>query len=211
MEFELWLFAVKQLAQSYEMTQVIFSQLPEDAKEDLRKEYESTMGGGSNSAESKKPAEKTAAENKTVKEYHDLLNNFHNAMSIVERFVEKNNIRSLNASYPIDATNPDEEFLHRMLLDLEAGTISVVKYLNSISRPVSEDGVIKKGADGQYVINNTVLKEGMIVEFFNLNRWETGRLCKSSDSVYGYFFLGFRNEIFDIELEGLRARLRGQT
>ena len=44
MEFTLWLFAVKRLAQTYEMSQVIFDQLPEAEKEELKKEYQASMG-----------------------------------------------------------------------------------------------------------------------------------------------------------------------
>ena len=50
MEFELWLFAIKNLAQTYEMSQVIFSQLPQAEKDDLRREYEKTTGKGGGSA-----------------------------------------------------------------------------------------------------------------------------------------------------------------
>ena len=39
MEFELWLFAVKQLAQTYEMSQVIYQQLPAEEKTALNREY----------------------------------------------------------------------------------------------------------------------------------------------------------------------------
>ena len=62
MEFELWLFAVKQLAQSYEMTQVIFSQLTENEKKDLRKEYEASIGGG----DGKKKKENAETKNRFV-------------------------------------------------------------------------------------------------------------------------------------------------
>ena len=66
MEFELWLFAVKQLAQSYEMSQVIYSQLTDAEKEDLHKEYDATIGGGSSGVEKKEPekkSRKTSTEN----------------------------------------------------------------------------------------------------------------------------------------------------
>ncbi len=39
MSFEMWLFAVKKFAQTYEMAITIFEQLPEDEKEELRLEY----------------------------------------------------------------------------------------------------------------------------------------------------------------------------
>ena len=43
MPFELWLFAVKRLAQTYEMVEPIFSQLSEAEKQTLRKEYEQSF------------------------------------------------------------------------------------------------------------------------------------------------------------------------
>lgn len=43
MPFELWLFAVKRLAQTYEMVEPIFSQLSEVEKQTLRKEYEQSF------------------------------------------------------------------------------------------------------------------------------------------------------------------------
>ena len=43
MPFELWLFAVKRLAQTYEMVDPIFSQLSEIEKNALRKEYEQSV------------------------------------------------------------------------------------------------------------------------------------------------------------------------
>lgn len=200
MEFELWLFAVKQLAQSYEMTQVIYSQLTDPEKADLLKEYEATVGGGSSNKKK---------ENKTLKEYNDLINNFHNAVSIAERFVEKNNIRKLEKSHPVDPLNPDEEFLRRIFLAMEMETIQVINYLNHVAKKVSAEGELKQGNDGIYYLDNIPVTEGTIVEFFYMNRWEIGRLCKGPGTFYGYFFLGFKNEIYDVELEGLKVRLRG--
>ena len=46
MEFELWIFAVKQLAQTYEMSQVIYAQLPEGEKAALHAEFQKAFGGG---------------------------------------------------------------------------------------------------------------------------------------------------------------------
>lgn len=43
MPFELWLFAVKRLAQTYEMVEPIYSQLSEMEKQTLRKEYEQSF------------------------------------------------------------------------------------------------------------------------------------------------------------------------
>lgn len=40
MTFELWLFTIKKLAQTYDATITIFEQLPDAEKERLRKEYE---------------------------------------------------------------------------------------------------------------------------------------------------------------------------
>ena len=44
MDFELWLFAVKRLAQTYEMAREIFAQLPEEEKQRLRDEYNAMNG-----------------------------------------------------------------------------------------------------------------------------------------------------------------------
>ena len=42
MTFELWLFAEKQLGQTYDAAMTIFSQLPDDEKKRLRKEYDAS-------------------------------------------------------------------------------------------------------------------------------------------------------------------------
>ncbi len=204
MEFELWLFAVKQLAQTYEMSQVIFSQLPDAEKEDLRKEYDSTVGGGSSSSTDDK-AEKA---DKIIKEYNDLLNGFQNAMSIAERFVEKNNVLKLNKKLQIDPSNPDQVFLRRSFTNLEASTQQVILFLKHISKPITAEGELHKDASGVYAVDGHKVGHGMLIEFFHINRWEIGRLCEVSDVPYGFFFLGFRNEVFDVDLEGLQVRLR---
>ena len=203
MEFELWLFAIKQLAQTYEMSQVIFSQLPDAEKADLRKEYDSTIGGGSSSA----PAENKESD-KVIKEYQELLGNFHNAMSIVERFVEKNSVLKLDKSLKIDPSNPDQVFLRRSFTTLEASTMQVINFLKHISKPITAEGELHKDASGNLSVNSHPVHQGMLVEFFHINRWEIGLLCKADDAPYGYFFLGFRNDVFDVNLEGLQVRLR---
>ena len=48
----------------------------------------------------------------------------------------------------------------------------------------------------------------MLLELFYMNRWETGRLCAMPGSAYGYIFLGMNDETFDVNLEGLKVRLR---
>jgi hypothetical protein len=45
MTFELWLFAIKHLGQTYDAALAIYNTFPEDRKEELRKEYEETQGG----------------------------------------------------------------------------------------------------------------------------------------------------------------------
>ena len=201
MNFELWLFAVKQLAQNYAVSQVIYSQLSQAEKDELHREYEATVGGGVK--EEAKPKE-----NKTIKEYNDLMYNFHNAMSITERFLEKNNLRRINASLPVDATNADEEFLRRLFIKMENSTLQVVRYLNYLSKKVSKEGKLQRNMDGSYSLEGTPIREGMLIEFFHINRWEIGRLCRVPGSIYGYFFLGFMNETFDVELPGLHVRIR---
>lgn len=197
MEFELWLYAIKQLAQNYEMSQVIFSQLTKAEQEDLRNEYESTIGGGGKKKE-----------NKTLKDYNDLISGLRNAMSITERYVEKNSIKRINERHPIDESSADEEFLKRTFLSAEKDIIRAINILSHVSKPVSAEGELKKNGDGTYSLNDTVIREGMLLEFFYMNRWETGRLCAMPGSAYGYIFLGMNDETFDVKLEGLKVRLR---
>ena len=42
MTFELWLFTIRHLAQTYDATIMLFNQLSDEQKEALRKEYEET-------------------------------------------------------------------------------------------------------------------------------------------------------------------------
>jgi len=212
MEFELWLFAVKQLAQSYEMSQVIYSQLTDAEKADLHKEYDATIGGGPTGAVDKSSAgEGNGKKNdgKTLKEYRDLMNSFHNAMSILERFVEKNNAKHLDRDYPIDPSDPDEEFMHRIFLNMETSTLQIIRYLNYTAKDVTQEGTLHRVENGFYSLNGKQIPEGQLLEFFYMNRWEIGILCRNPGMVHGHFFLGFQNEIFDIDLEGLKVRLRG--
>ena len=210
MEFELWLFAVKQLAQSYEMSQVIYSQLTDAEKADLHKEYESTIGGGASGGPDKSPAgDKKKNDGKTLKEYRDLMNSFHNAMSILERFVEKNNAKHLDRDYPIDPSDPDEEFMHRIFLNMETSTLQVIRYLNHTAKDVTMEGTLHKEENGFYYLNERQILEGQLLEFFYMNRWEIGTLCRNPGMVYGHFILGFQNEIFNVDLNGLKVRLRG--
>ena len=197
MEFELWLYAIKQLAQNYEMSQVIFSQLTKAEQEDLRNEYESTIGGGGKKKE-----------NKTLKDYNDLISGLRNAMSITERYVEKNSIKRINERHPIDEGSADEEFLKRTFLSAEKDIIRAINILSHVSKPVSAEGELKKNGNGTYSLNDKVISEGMLLEFFYMNRWEMGRLCAMPGSAYGYIFLGMNDETFDVNLEGLKVRLR---
>ncbi|MBQ6966668.1 MAG: hypothetical protein IJP84_02050 [Lachnospiraceae bacterium] len=197
MEFELWLYAVKQLAQNYEMSQVIFSQLTKAEQDDLRKEYESTIGGG----EKKK-------ENQALKDYKDLIGGLQNAMSITERYVEKNSIKKVNDKHPIDESSADEEFLKRTFLAAEKDIIKAISILSHVSKSVSAEGELKKNDNGTYSLNDTVISDGMLLEFFYMNRWELGKLCNLPGSAYGCIFLGMHGETFDVNLEGLKVRLR---
>ena len=210
MEFELWLFAVKQLAQNYAMCQMIYSQLSDDEKAELRKEYEATVGGGPapQAAKDTAPSAEDTSK-KTIKEYQDLLNSFHNAMSIVERFLEKNNVKHLDSTLPIDNMNPDEVFLRRSFINLEMSTLQIMQYLTHVSKPIIADGAVTLDSAGQYSVDGHPVTEGMFLEYFHINRWEIGRLCKSEASPYGHFFLGFRNEVIDVKLDGLRVRILG--
>ena len=68
MEFELWLFAVKNLAQTYEMSQVIYSQLPQGEKDSLKKEYERSVGGVKNAGRNKGPGAAAPKNTKSLSE-----------------------------------------------------------------------------------------------------------------------------------------------
>jgi len=211
MEFELWLFAVKQLAQNYAMCQMIYSQLSDDEKQELRKEYEATIGGNPAPKAAAADASPAPEDNKTVKEYQDLLNGFHNAMSIVERFLEKNSVKYLDSHLPIDVANPDEVFLRRSFVNLEMSTLQIMQYLAHIAKPIIAEGKLSPDSSGNYFLDGHPVTDGMFMEFFHINRWEIGRLCKGGDSPYGYFFIGFRNEIFDVKMDELVVRLRQST
>ncbi len=84
-----------------------------------------------------------------------------------------------------------------------------MQYLSHVAKPIVAEGKLAPDGNGNYVIDGHVVNEGMFLEFFYINRWEIGRLCKGEDSAYGYFFLGFRNELFDVNLDGLLVRIRG--
>ena len=43
MSFELWLFTVKRLGQTYDAALAIYENLPEDRKEELKKEYDESI------------------------------------------------------------------------------------------------------------------------------------------------------------------------
>jgi hypothetical protein len=44
MSFELWLFTIKRLGQTYDAALAIYENLPDEQKEELRKEFEETVG-----------------------------------------------------------------------------------------------------------------------------------------------------------------------
>lgn len=44
MTFELWLFTIKRLGQTFDTAKMIYDQLPEDRKDELKKEYEKYKG-----------------------------------------------------------------------------------------------------------------------------------------------------------------------
>ena len=44
MSFELWLFAMKNIGQTPDAAQLVFDNMPESEKEELRREYASSVG-----------------------------------------------------------------------------------------------------------------------------------------------------------------------
>ena len=202
MEFELWLFAIKNLAQTYEMSQVIFSQLPDAEKTALRKEYEKTTGGNTNAAKGGKTRGKS-----DLKKCEELVYGFHDALSITERFIEKNNIRVLRGKFT-DSDDKELEFMLRMLIDMELKTAKVSRCLSYLSKPVTAEGEIGLDSFGQLNVEGRILTDGMLIEFYH-NRWELGSVTKSEDAPYGYYFLGTSGEEFHINPNGLHVRLRG--
>lgn len=67
MNFELWLFSIKRLAQTMDAAKLIFDGLGPDQQEELRKEYEAYIGGGS---------DKPASGKVTQTSGHDRLGSF---------------------------------------------------------------------------------------------------------------------------------------
>ena len=218
MEFELWLFAVKQLAQSYEMTQVIYSQLPQGEKDSLKKEYERSVGGAKSSDKNK------ASGGGSVKKYEELIGNFLNSMSVSERFLERNSIRYIRQNMPASPDDPDEEFLLRMFINLELSVTKVNSCLKYLGMPVTAAGELKVDEFGQYYVQNTLpsgsgygagsnnrrpVTDGMFIEFMTGGRWELGKLRRDADAPFGCFFAGSGGEEFHINPNGLKVRLRG--
>ncbi len=215
MEFELWLFAIKNLAQTYEMSQMIYSQLPKAEKDALKDEYERSVGGRKDNKKEKK------ADKNGLKKYEELIGNLKNAMSVTERIIERNSVKSVLSKMPADPNDPDQEFLLRMFLKLELTTSGVISYLNYLGLPVTAEGRLESDAYGNYVLKpdqgsdkadfnqRRILSEGMLVEFFSQNRWEIGKFRKEAGSPFGCYFIGFSGEEFHVVLEGLHVRLRG--
>ncbi|MBR2274446.1 MAG: hypothetical protein IJ873_00045 [Lachnospiraceae bacterium] len=198
MEFELWLFAVKNLAQTYEMSQVIFGQLPKAEQEDLRKEYRVTILG-------EKDAPK---EDKTLKKIEGLIFDFHNSMNVTERFLERHPLKSLEKQIKPDGEKPEQEFAFRMLTELEQTTLKVTSYLAYLAKPVTKEGELTTDQYGQYMLEDTAILPGMLLEFFYHNRWELGKAAKDPSAPFDLYFLGMKNEEFHINPSGLHVRLR---
>ncbi len=56
MNFELWIFTIKKLAQTMDAAQLIYDGLSDEEKENLHREYEAFIGGGTEEPASKKKA-----------------------------------------------------------------------------------------------------------------------------------------------------------
>ncbi len=218
MEFELWLFAIKNLAQTYEMSQVIYSQLPQGEKDSLKKEYERSVGGGKSAAKTQ------PAPNSSVKKYEELIGNFLNSMSVAERFLERNSVRYMRQNMPAAPNDPDQEYLLRMFINLELSVSKVNSCLKYLGMPVTAAGELKADEFGQFYVQNTLssnagfgagandrrpVKDGMFIEFMTDGRWELGKLRRDADAPFGCFFTGFGGEEFHVNPIGLNVRLRG--
>ncbi len=218
MEFELWLFAIKNLAQTYEMSQVIYSQLPQGEKDSLKKEYERSVGGTKSSNKSK------AAPTGNAKKYEELIGNFLNSMSVAERFLERNSIRYIRQNMPASPDDPDQEFLLRMFINLELSVTKVNSCLKYLGMPVTASGELKVDESDRYYVQNTLpagpgygagsndrrtVTDGMFIEFMTDGRWELGKLRRDADAPFGCFFTGPGGEEFHVNPNGLKVRLRG--
>ncbi len=202
MEFELWLFAVKNLAQTYEMSQVIYKQLPADKKDELNREYRTTILG------EKDVPPKAKKDDKNLKKLTELVYDFHNSMNVTERFLERNNIKKLDSSFPDLTGDPEAEFFKRALVELELLSSRVSIYLNYLSRPVTAEGDVERDEYGSYVLDMNPLTPGSLIEFMYNGRWEIGKLHMEGSTPYGYYITGINNEEFHVKLNGLHIRLR---
>ncbi|MCR5789535.1 MAG: hypothetical protein K6G83_06545 [Lachnospiraceae bacterium] len=197
MEFELWLFAVKNLAQTYEMSQVIFAQLPEAEKKALRAEYEKTVSGGEKK------------EDKTLKKLEGLIYDLHNSMNVAERFVERHHPRYMEKYFEIEEGNVEQEFALRMFTELKLMTMKVMMAVTYLSRPVTDEGELSLNAEGKFILGSHEIVPGMLLEFFYHGRWEFGKVHRAPDAPYDYYLTGLHNEEFHINLNGLKVRVRG--
>ena len=201
MEFELWLFAIKKLAQNYDVAQIIYDNMPQDEKRKLRNEYEAQMGKSKAVSQPAAPAPASANMDMVLADMVKTTGTIKSWLNKSRRFE-----RTANALMN-STTDADQIFKARMVMSFMELLEKMDRVLEHLTKPVREEGQLHLTASNILALNRTVMTEGTLVEFVVGSQWKIGYITLNREWGY-YQIISIPEREMYSRLEGVYVRIR---
>ena len=141
-------------------------------------------------------------------ELQGAIHRLHGTMEAVKGYIKNNGSQSQLATLDIDYGDPEQEFYIRIFLEFEQIVKMTEMAMEYVDRPIRKTGRLNYlSQSGVYLVGSEQIKQGDMLEFMSDGRWEIGRV--HFDKVRStYELLNIRGIKYDVEMDGLKVRLR---
>ena len=108
----------------------------------------------------------------------------------------------------VNPGDPDQEFFIRQFTNFSELMASIKMFVAYLDQPVRVEGELKRTTSGAFLLKDSVVKQGMLLEFLKDGHWEVGRLREGIGPDHEPEIRSFLGKSYDVELDNLHVRMR---
>lgn len=132
----------------------------------------------------------------------------HQIMKKVKEYMDEHTLKD-HEGITIDYNDPEQEFYIRLFTEFDQLSSMLDIFMEYIVKPVRKEGeLVFDYSNGVYKLADEEIKPGCPIEYMENGWWNVGMFEKDRVKPMKFYIVDMRANKKDMELKGLRVRLR---
>ena len=138
----------------------------------------------------------------------EVLKNSERVSNTIQKYFRENGFDEITAKALLNVDDPDSRFKADMAVRIQTMADNLNMTINYINKPVKHEGILHEVSDGKMMLDEILVLEGSIIEFWKDDKWNIGRLVKDWET-HDYKLVKIDGEeTLEKPIHHLRARIR---